>query len=98
MFYEMVTKICKREGKDVAGMLRDLRLSSSKATEWKKGGLPRVETVQRIAEYLDVSMDYLMTGREARCTTEESEILSAYHEGSLKEQNIVRVTLGLPQK
>lgn len=51
-------------------MLKELGLSTSKGTAWKKGSIPTGDIVAKIAEYFGVSTDYLLTGEE---TTNEKE-------------------------
>jgi transcriptional regulator with XRE-family HTH domain len=43
-------------------MLLDLKMSKATATKWKKGGNPTRSSVLRIAEYLGVTKERLLTG------------------------------------
>ena len=38
-------------------MVKSLGLSTSKVTAWKKGGIPKQETLYKLAEVLNVSVD-----------------------------------------
>ena len=45
----------------------DLKLSATTISDWKKGkGRPQVDSLMKIAEYFQVSMDFLLTGQESR--------------------------------
>lgn len=49
-----------------------LRLTPSTFSDWRRGkGVPNIVTVSRIAEYLDVSLDYLVFGRETRSGSDD---------------------------
>jgi transcriptional regulator with XRE-family HTH domain len=39
---------------------KDIGLSNSSATYWKRGSLPKGETLQKLADYFAVSTDYLL--------------------------------------
>lgn len=58
-FFEQYTKLCKEQGKSANGVAKEIGLPSSSVTYWKRGSLPRSETLERIAAYFDVSVDYL---------------------------------------
>ena len=46
-------------------MLSELNLAKNAMSEWKKGRIkPSIETMQKIATYFNVSVDYLLTGKE----------------------------------
>lgn len=58
-FFEQYTKLCKELGKSANGVAKEIGLPSSSVTYWKRGSLPRSETLERIAAYFGVSVDYL---------------------------------------
>ena len=62
MFYDNVYNLCQREGIKITTLARSLDLSSSAPTYWKKGSVPKSGTLQKIAEYFNVTTDYLLTG------------------------------------
>lgn len=64
MLYEQVKRLCDEKNLAITALARQLHLSPSAPDNWKKGSLPKVETVQKIAEYFDVSLDYLLYGGE----------------------------------
>ena len=47
-------------------LTKDLTLSNSAITDWKKGkAKPSLEAVQKIADYFNVTVDYLLTGTDS---------------------------------
>lgn len=41
------------------GIAKEIGLPSSSVTNWKQGKTPRAETIKKIADYFNVSVDYL---------------------------------------
>lgn len=75
----------KKRGVTVKQMLLDVGLGPSTMTNFKTS-FPKTDTLARIADYLDVSVDYLL-GREQKntvpeigngVTAHERELLAAY--------------------
>ena len=64
-FYETIKEICNRKKNiTLTEMVKALELSTSMPTNWKRGIIPNGETLIKLADYLDVSIDYLL-GRDA---------------------------------
>ena len=62
-FYQRLQKTCKDNGTTINGLLADLGMSPGNATNWKNGGVPSLEVLNKIAEKLKTSADYFL-GRE----------------------------------
>ena len=62
MFWERFYGMCEQvKGKKPNAIREDISVSSSVISKWKKGEcLPNGETLKRIADYLDCSVDYLL--------------------------------------
>lgn len=64
-FYETIKEICNRKKNiTLTEMVKALELSTSMPTNWKRGIIPNGETLIKLSDYLDVSIDYLL-GRDA---------------------------------
>ena len=73
-FYEIIKSICKnKKNITLTEMVKELELSTSMPTNWKKGLIPNGETLVKLADYLDVSIDTLL-GRDQR----KKERIAAY--------------------
>ena len=80
MFYQRLKKICDNRGITVTYLLKDLHISTSKGTAWKKGSSPNSEIVKKIANYFNVSTDYLLGNDNKKITppSEDDEAMDAY--------------------
>lgn len=67
-FYKRLRDLCEKRGMTVNELVKDLELSSGSPTAWKNGVVPRQSTLNRIAAYFDVAVDYLSTGLPASTT------------------------------
>ena len=87
MFYSQLEELCIQNNIKITVLLKYLGKSKSSATSWKNGTLPSGETLLKISEYFNVSIDYLLTGKENRdLSFEESEWLSLYNQLTPEEQ------------
>jgi transcriptional regulator with XRE-family HTH domain len=64
MFFEKFNELAKKENSSVNAVAKSLNLSSGSVTAWKGGTEPSLSAVSKIADYFNVSTDYLL-GREA---------------------------------
>ena len=61
MFYDVFKALCDAKGVRPKRAVLEMGLSNSFATRWKKtGGNPNGETLQKVADYFGVSVDYLL--------------------------------------
>lgn len=60
MFWERFEQLCKKNGSKPNPVVKELGLSNSITTKWKNGAIPNGEILLKIADYFNVSIDYLM--------------------------------------
>lgn len=83
-YYENIDNVCKQKGTSISAVLSECGLSKSHGTNWKKGTIPNVDTILKIAEHLNVSTEYLLTGKEYNpdnkivLSTDEINFLNQY--------------------
>ncbi len=58
---EVVTLLCKKKGIPRSKMEKDLGLGNGTSGKWDTS-VPGTDTLKKIADYFEVSIDYLMTG------------------------------------
>ena len=64
--YEIFEKLCDARGITPYRFCKECDVSSSTISTWKKAGsLARPELAKKVCDYFEVSLDYLMTGKEA---------------------------------
>lgn len=66
MFYPQLEKLCQERHIKPSALARKLGFSPSAPGRWKAGAIPQADTLQRLAEYFDVSTDFLLYGGERR--------------------------------
>ena len=60
MFYERLKKLCAEKNTTVTTLLNNLNMSTGSTGRWKIGVLPNGETLIKISDYFNVSVDYLL--------------------------------------
>ncbi len=58
MFYEQLIKICKINNVKPSPVLKELGLSSGNLKRWESGASVNYDTLEKLAEYFDVPVDY----------------------------------------
>ena len=76
MFYDQLEKICREKGVSITPMVVELGLSKGNIRNWKNGTLPKYETRLKIAEYLKIPIEKLMTEQELESRQESSQMIS----------------------
>ena len=60
MFYERFTQLCKENNISPSAAVEAIGLNKANASFWKRGSLPSSKNVQKLAEYFNVPVDYLL--------------------------------------
>lgn len=58
-FFLRFKDLCRNIGRSPNNVARELGIPSGSVTAWKQGATPRSATVLRLADYFNVSVDYL---------------------------------------
>ena len=67
MYYENFEKLCKTNKVKPGTVSKATGISTATLTSWKQGKYtPKQDKLQIIANYFDVSIDYLMTGEDGK--------------------------------
>lgn len=78
-FYERLRNICSEKNTTVTKVLHEIGLSSANTGYWKKGQLPKGDALLKISEYLNVSIDFLLTGKYINdINDDESKLIDFY--------------------
>ncbi|MCL2689655.1 MAG: helix-turn-helix domain-containing protein [Chitinispirillia bacterium] len=62
MFFERVEKACFEKKISIARLLRELKFSSSSATYWRRGSIPKIDKLIKISEYFGIPVEYFIEG------------------------------------
>lgn len=71
MFYERLKQSCKKSGTTITAILREMNMNSANTSSWKNGGKPSTDVLVKLSERLNVSTDYLLTGKEKEPSLDE---------------------------
>ncbi len=63
MFWERFYNLCRMKGMSPTPFVKSIGISHGIVTKWKNGAVPNCETLIKIANELDCSVDYLL-GRD----------------------------------
>ena len=67
--YEIYQRLLDEKGLKNADVARATGISNMTLSDWKRGvSKPKEDKMRKIAEFLNVSADYLMTGEESQST------------------------------
>lgn len=70
MFYELFCKLCDEKNIAPTRAALDMGMSKATPTTWKnKGTTPQAAQLQKIADYFNVSVDYLLGNEEKETPT-----------------------------
>lgn len=73
--YEIYQRLLDEKGLKNADVARATGISNMTLSDWKRGkSVPKSDKMRKIAEYLNVSVDYLMTGKDTEFTLEMAQI------------------------
>lgn len=70
-------------------------IAVSTISEWKKGVSLKPDMIIRVAEFLHVSTDYLLTGSESRSSLapEEAEMLVKFRRLDAGDKNVIKIVI-----
>lgn len=65
-FYENLSKLCEINGISISGLLSELNMSASNKQKWQNGATVNSTVLSKIADYFQVSTDYLLGRTETQ--------------------------------
>ena len=60
MFYERLKQLAKEKNVSLTNLVKELGMSTGNLSRWKSGIVPKSDTVSALAEYFEVTSDYLL--------------------------------------
>jgi len=83
VFYNQLKQACKKKGTSITAVLKKIGIGTANGTYWKNGSVPSSDIVVQLAEFLDVSTDYLLKGEDTSfkapsISKDKQELLSIY--------------------
>ena len=96
MFWKNFYTLCQKNKISANAVCAKLGLSTAAATHWKNGAIPKGDILLKLAQYFNVTIDYLLTGKEPQnqsetdLTDDEIELLSTYRQLPQKGKTMAR--------
>lgn len=81
-FYECFVNLCESIGKKPNTVGKELGIGSSIITQWKNGSIPSTEKILLLANYFDVSTDFLL-GRTINKSSHIGNTISGNSDNSI---------------
>lgn len=75
MFWDIYLYECNKNGEKPHGVLKKLNISTGAPAHWKKGTAPSGDILNKIAEYFNVSIEYLMGEADVSVIVNEKKSL-----------------------
>ncbi len=60
MFWQRFYNLCEQNNSKPNSVAKNLGFSTATCTHWKDGAVPKADAVVKIADYFNVSVDYLL--------------------------------------
>ena len=60
MFYDIFSSLCIIHKTTPAAVAKELEITNAAVSKWRQGAIPRDFTIRKIADYFDVTVDYLL--------------------------------------
>lgn len=73
MFFDILQQKCKEKGVKLTPLLQSLGLSTGNIGRWRKGAIPKGETLNKLAQALDCSVDFLLERTDNKKDLEKIE-------------------------
>ena len=75
MFWETYCDLCKKQGATPSEIIAKLNLSTGCVTKWKNGSIPNKKTLEKLANYFNVTKEYFFISHE---NTTNNQIFISY--------------------
>ena len=74
MFYDVFSELCKKRGISDTAAIQAINLSTGNLKNWKNGRTPKPEILKKVADYFNVSVDYLLGKTDVKNDDEKSTV------------------------
>lgn len=93
MFYDRFIELCNKKGVSPSKAGLSIGISKTSVTRWKTSGIvPKLDTLNKLAEYFGVTTDYLLTGTDNKKSPADAEDKDA----DLEQVILARSTKPIP--
>ncbi len=104
MFYQRLLDLCDMRGFHITKVVSQLGMGSGNLSSWKSGNIPKGDTLVKLADYFNVSTDYLLgrtdipemahpLGAHSDFSHDELHLLAAYRRADDHARELVALAL-----
>lgn len=80
MFWEIFYKLCTDKNTKPLSVVKELKIATGIITKWKNGSIPNGETLIKLADFFDCSVDHLLgRDKDSSLSKKEQLLLSEYN-------------------
>ena len=97
MFYDRLQVLCKERDLPVSAALKIMGVSCGNMTHWRKGRLPKGDTLRRMAQFFDVPVDFLVGAKQESLAVQQEKLLLVF-ESVPEENRALHFSATLPQR
>jgi len=73
VFYDNFVRLCNSVNKSPSAVVLEVGLQKSTVTRWKNGSIPTDATAMKLANYFNVSVDYLLGNEQKEKAPSQNE-------------------------
>jgi len=93
-FVKRIDEVLLKRNLKRAALCNDLNLSATAITDWaRRGTVPAGDICLRIADYLRVSVEWLINGNESELTAEERQLLTQWSHLTPEQKDTISTLL-----
>ena len=78
MFWIILTELCLQNNITPSNLVEKIGIARGSVTKWKNGSIPQSSTLQKIADYFGVTVDYLLGKTDQKEKPSDTEYLTAF--------------------
>ena len=101
-FWNVFLNLCNRIDKSANAVAKEIGIPSGSVTAWKNGTIPQTKTLNKISEYFNVTVEYLLGKEKSPAGAELSEkhkrLINAYDGAEPLVQSTVDKLLGIDER
>lgn len=88
IFYQKLTALCEKHNIKPTPLMRKLELSATNLKRWENGSTVNSDILLKIADYFDVTVDYLINNKLVLCSECEHYVFDKFGSGRCEKYNV----------
>ncbi len=89
MFWDILVSLCVEHNITPSALTKELSIAKGVVTKWKNGSVPHHTTLLKIANYFDVSVEYLKGEEKEKNPDKNTEFMELYSKLTDEQKKLV---------